>query len=172
MALDRPSEVPAAKLGAVRNLLELMIDEYSNTLSPFEAKAVAQAEEWLKHNEPIPHEQVLAELGVSPEDWERMCNEPLPIPGPIDTLERRELPMLSDKQHALELLDQLGPGQLAAVVHLLEVIVQEEPEPVTEEDRRRFHEGQAWFASRGGKGIPMEDVLADFGLKPEDFPLK
>ncbi len=43
-------------------------------------------------------------------------------------------------------------------------------EPVTEEGRRRFHEGQAWLAS-GGKGIPMEDVLAEFGLKSEDFPL-
>jgi hypothetical protein len=31
------------------------------------------------------------------------------------------------------------------------------------------HEGQAFFAS--GKGIPMEDVLAEFGMKPEDFPL-
>ena len=44
-------------------------------------------------------------------------------------------------------------------------------ERVTEEDRRRFHEGQAWFAQRDGKGIPMEEVLADFGLTPQDFPL-
>jgi len=44
-------------------------------------------------------------------------------------------------------------------------------EPVTEEDRRRFNEGQDWFARRGGKGIPMEDVLAEFDPKPEDFPL-
>ena len=28
-----------------------------------------------------------------------------------------------DKQHAHRLLDQLGPGQLAAVVHLLETMV-------------------------------------------------
>jgi hypothetical protein len=34
-------------------------------------------------------------------------------------------------------------------------------EPVTEEDRRRFQEGQNWFARRDGKGIPMADVLAD-----------
>lgn len=38
-----------------------------------------------------------------------------------------------------------------------------------QEDRRRLREGQAFFAS--GKGIPMEDVLADFGLKTDDFPL-
>jgi hypothetical protein len=43
-------------------------------------------------------------------------------------------------------------------------------EPVTEQDRRRLHTGQAWFARRGGKGIPMEEVLAESGLKSDDFP--
>ena len=76
---------------------------------------------------------------------------------------------LEDKAH--ELLGQLNPGKLAAVVHLLEVMVHDDEEPVTEEDRSRFHQGQTWFADRGGKGIPMEDVLAEFGMKPEDFPL-
>ena len=42
-------------------------------------------------------------------------------------------------------------------------------EPVTEQDRTRFKTGQARFA-QDGKGVPIEDVLADFGLKPEDFP--
>ena len=77
---------------------------------------------------------------------------------------------LEAKAH--ELLGQLGPGKLAAVVQLLEVMIHDDhEEPVTDEDRRRFHEGQAWFAQRGGKGIPMEDVLAEFGMKPEDLPL-
>jgi hypothetical protein len=76
---------------------------------------------------------------------------------------------LKDKAH--ELLGQLNPGKLAAVVHLLEVMVHDDEEPVTEEDRRRFHQGQTWFADRGDKGIPMDDVLAEFGMKPEDFPL-
>ncbi len=75
---------------------------------------------------------------------------------------------LEAKAH--ELIGQIGPSKLAAVVHLLEVMIQDD-EPVSEEERRRFHEGQAWFAKRGGKGIAMEDVLADFGLKPSDFPL-
>ena len=74
---------------------------------------------------------------------------------------------LEAKAH--ELLGHLAPGKLAAVVHLLEVMVEEE-EPVTDEDRRRFHEGQA-FLAKGGKGTPMDDVLAEFGMKPEDFPL-
>jgi hypothetical protein len=79
----------------------------------------------------------------------------------VDTLEAK----------AHELLGQLNPGKLAAVVHLLEVMIDDEGEPVTDEERRRFHEGQAWFAQRGGQGIPMEDVLAEFGLKTADFPL-
>ena len=77
--------------------------------------------------------------------------------------------MLETKAH--ELLGRLEPNKLAAVVHLLEVMIHDDHEPVTEEDRRRFHEGQAWFARRGGKGIPMEEVLSEFGLKPEDFCL-
>lgn len=52
----------------------------------------------------------------------------------------------------------------------LEVIIHDD-EPVNNEDRGRCQEGQDWFAQRGGKGIPMEDVLAEFGMKPEDFPL-
>jgi hypothetical protein len=43
-------------------------------------------------------------------------------------------------------------------------------EAATEQDRHRFHGGQAWFAQRGGKGIPMDDLLAGLGLKIEDFP--
>ena len=73
------------------------------------------------------------------------------------------------KQHAHDLIERLDAGKLEAVVRLLEVMIHDD-EPVTEEDRRRFREGQDWFAQRG-KGIPMEEVLAEFGLRPEDFPL-
>jgi hypothetical protein len=68
--------LPPAKLGAVRNLLEVFLDEDSDALSPVEAKAIAEAEEWSRHNELIPHEQVLAELGLSVADWEKMSREP------------------------------------------------------------------------------------------------
>ena len=39
---------------------------------------------------------------------------------------------------AHELLGQLNPGKLAAVVHLLEVMVHDDVEPITGEDRCRF----------------------------------
>jgi len=65
------------KLDAVVRLLETMVpDDDGDTLSPAEQKAIAEAGEWLKHNEPIPHEQVLAELGLTMDDWERMSTGP------------------------------------------------------------------------------------------------
>jgi hypothetical protein len=90
--------------------------------------------------------------------------------------------MSDTRQHVHELIDRLPPTQLSAVAGLLEAILDPvaralanapvDDEPATEEDRQRFHEGQAWFAQRGGKGIPMEEVLAEFGLKLEDFPVR
>ena len=65
-----------------------------------------------------------------------------------------------DRQHAHQMLDQLGPGQLDAVVRLLEVLTDPEnvpirnapidDEPVTEEDRRRFHP-RAGLVRRAGR---------------------
>jgi hypothetical protein len=39
-------------------------------LTAEEVHALNEAREWLKHNEPIPHEQVLAELGITLEEIE------------------------------------------------------------------------------------------------------
>jgi hypothetical protein len=44
--------------------------EDRDTLSNAERKAVAEADEWLKHNQPIPHEEVLAEFGLTMADWD------------------------------------------------------------------------------------------------------
>jgi hypothetical protein len=67
------------KLAAVVHLLEVMVHdedlEDGDALSPTEAKAIAEADEWSKHNNPIPHEQVLAEFGLSMTDWEKMSRE-------------------------------------------------------------------------------------------------
>jgi hypothetical protein len=32
---------------------------------------------WLKHNPPIPHEEVLVEFGLTMADWDKMGQEPL-----------------------------------------------------------------------------------------------
>jgi len=86
----------------------------------------------------------------------------------------------SDKDHAHELIERLPSSQIAMVVRFLEFMLLDpvaravatalpDDEPVTEQDRRRVHAGQAWFKERA-KGVPMEDVMAEFDLKPEDFP--
>jgi hypothetical protein len=36
-------------------------------------------------------------------------------------------------------------------------------EPVTDEEAQAIRRSEAWFVT-GGKGIPMEEVLADVGL--------
>lgn len=87
----------------------------------------------------------------------------------------------SNKQHAHELIERLQASQIATAVRFLEFMLLDpvaravgtappDDEPVTEQDRRRLQDGQAWFRQRGGEGIPMEDVLAEFDLKPGDFP--
>jgi hypothetical protein len=60
--------------------MEAMVstDKDGDTLSNAERKAVAEADEWLKHNQPIPYEEVLAEFGLTMADWEKMGEEPLP----------------------------------------------------------------------------------------------
>lgn len=68
--------LPPAKLDALRNLLEAFLDDDGDTLSPAEARAIAEADEWSKHNDPIPHEEVLAEFGLTVADWEKMSREP------------------------------------------------------------------------------------------------
>jgi hypothetical protein len=85
----------------------------------------------------------------------------------------------NEKQQAHELIDRLPATQLSAVVGLLEAMLDPvsraianapvDDEPETEQERRAVAESKAWFERRGGKGIPHEEVLADFGPKPTDF---
>ena len=45
-------------------------------------------------------------------------------------------------------------------------------EPVTEEEHQAVARSVAWFEERGGEGILMEEVLADFRLTMEDLARK
>lgn len=76
---------------------------------------------------------------------------------------------MSDKEHAHQLLDRLAPGQMAAVVHLLEVMVRDEDdEELTEEDRRALRASGEYFRN-GGQGVPFEQVVADLGFAMEQI---
>ena len=63
------------QLAAVAHLVESLIAENRDTLSAAECKAIAEADEWVKHNQPISHERALAEFGLTPADWEKMAGE-------------------------------------------------------------------------------------------------
>jgi len=87
--------------------------------------------------------------------------------------------MAADKQHAHELIEQLPPNQVPAAIGMLESLLDPvsraianapvDDEPESESERQAVAESKAWFKQRGGQGIPHEEVLADFGLTPEDL---
>ncbi len=78
----------------------------------------------------------------------------------------------NEKQQAHQLLDQLDAGQLAAVVHLLQVMTGPlshslasapvEEEELTSETAAALDRARASLAR--GEGIPHEDILREFGL--------
>ena len=81
------------------------------------------------------------------------------------------------KQLAHELIERMAPGQISAVVSLLEIMLDPlartlvsapyDDEPVSAEEAREVEERKASLAR--GEGISNEDVLAEFGLTSEDF---
>jgi hypothetical protein len=79
-----------------------------------------------------------------------------------------------DKQQVHDLIEQMTPEQLSTAASFLKSMldVNVDDEPVTEGDRQAILRSEAWFKERGGRGIPMKEVLADFGLTMDDFPLK
>ena len=80
-------QLPQGQLTAVATLLESILDPVSRKLAgapvddePFtedDRQAVAEADEWLKDNKPIPLESVLAGFGLTMADWETMGRTPL-----------------------------------------------------------------------------------------------
>lgn len=69
---------------------------------------------------------------------------------------------LENKAH--ELLGQLGPHQLAAVVQLLEVMIHDDGgENLTEEDRRAVETSREYFR-QGGEGLSFEQAVAECGF--------
>ena len=83
-------QLPPVQLAAVEALLQSMLDPLSIKLAlapiddePFteeDRQAVAEADEWTKHNKPIPMEEVLADFGLTMADWDSMANTPLDEP--------------------------------------------------------------------------------------------
>jgi hypothetical protein len=78
----------------------------------------------------------------------------------------------NEKQQAHQLLDQLDAGQLAAVVHLLQVMTEPlsrslasapvEEEEISSDTAAALDRARASLAR--GEAIPHEDILREFGL--------
>jgi len=70
-----------SQVSAMVTLIETMLDPVSRAVANASvddealtaecAKSLGEAGEWLKHNNGIPHEQVLAELGITQEEIEK-----------------------------------------------------------------------------------------------------
>ncbi|MGA9391238.1 MAG: hypothetical protein WBV69_12400 [Candidatus Sulfotelmatobacter sp.] len=84
--------------------------------------------------------------------------------------------MAADKQHAHKLIEHLAPDQVPAAIGMLERLLDPvaraianapiDDEPITPEDEKALAEARE--SSKAGKWIPHEEVLAEFGLTPED----
>lgn len=85
-----------------------------------------------------------------------------------------------EKQHAHELLERLDASQLPTAVRFLEFMLLDplaralatapvDDEPVSNEEREAIVRSETWFRENNGKGMPFEDVLADFGLTIDDL---
>lgn len=77
-AHDLIERLAPSQVSAVVGLLQAMLDPVARAIAnapvddepvtPEEEKAIAESREWLKHNQGIPHEEVLAELGITQEE--------------------------------------------------------------------------------------------------------
>jgi hypothetical protein len=83
----------------------------------------------------------------------------------------------NSKQQAHELIDCMAPGQIAAVVGLLKIMLDPvdraianapfEDEPISDEENRAVAASKEWLKDH--EPIANEEVLAEFGLTAEDF---
>ena len=83
------------------------------------------------------------------------------------------------KQQAHELIDRMSTGQVSAVVGLLETMLDPvdraianapfEDEPISDKEARAVVASKAWLVEHPGGGIAYEEILAEFGVNPEDL---
>jgi hypothetical protein len=78
--------------------------------------------------------------------------------------------MSDTRQHAHDLIDRIPEAGLAAVVGLLERIVDPEfeDEEISEEEAEAVRRSREYFR-QGGEGIPFEQVVAECGFTMEQI---
>jgi len=83
------------------------------------------------------------------------------------------------KQEAHELIERISTAQASAVVTLITSMLDPvdraianapfEDEEISEEENRAVAASKAWLAEHPGEGVPHEELLAEFDIKPEDL---
>lgn len=83
------------------------------------------------------------------------------------------------RQEAHELIERLSTARASAVVTLITSMLDPvdraianaplEDEPISDEESRAVAASRAWLAEHPGEGISHEELLAEFGIKPEDL---
>jgi hypothetical protein len=82
---------------------------------------------------------------------------------------------MSEREQAHQLIDRLLDSQVAALVGLLQAIVDPvaaaarnapvDDELETEEEKQTVAEARDWLARRGGKGIPHDEAMRRLELE-------
>ncbi|MBI1358073.1 MAG: hypothetical protein GC160_27380 [Acidobacteria bacterium] len=75
---------------------------------------------------------------------------------------------LETKRIAHQLVDQLDPGQLEAVIQLLELLVRSEPETLTDVDRQAVATSREHFSLHPDGGVPFEETAQELGFTMEE----
>jgi hypothetical protein len=83
------------------------------------------------------------------------------------------------KQQAHELIERMAPGQIFAVVTVMESMLDPvsraianapiDDEPETDAERKAVAASKAWMAEHPGQGIPFDDLLSEFGVSAEEL---
>ena len=68
------------------------------------------------------------------------------------------------REHAHELVDRLGPAQIDAVVQLLEVMVEPEEEPLSEEEVQAVTASREHFRHHSEAGVSFDQFAAECGF--------
>lgn len=87
LAHDLIDRMAPGQVSVVVSLLEIMLDPMARSLanalpedepiSEEETHAVSVSRAWLDEHQPIPNEEILADLGLTSKDFERMSNTSL-----------------------------------------------------------------------------------------------
>jgi hypothetical protein len=68
------------------------------------------------------------------------------------------------RQQAHQLIEQLGPDQVAAVLQLLEVMIDPADETLSNEDRRAVAASRDYFRENPEPGVSFEQFAAECGF--------